>query len=63
MQHGSYTTNLNSTRGKKMSKLDEEINNTASDVLEDMRVSLCELQAVIDEIKQRVNYREDYDYE
>ena len=44
---------------KKMSKLDEEINNTASDVLEDMRVSLCELQAVIDEIKQRVNYREE----
>lgn len=43
-----------------MSRLDEEINNTASDVLEDMRVSLCELQAVIDEIKQRVNYREDY---
>lgn len=42
-----------------MSRLDEEINNTASDVLEDMRVSLCELQAVIDEIKQRVNYRED----
>ena len=43
-----------------MGRLDEEINNTASDVLEDMRVSLCELQAVIDEIKQRVNYREDY---
>jgi len=42
-----------------MGKLDEEINNTASDVLEDMRVSLSELQAVIDEIKQRVNYRED----
>ena len=42
-----------------MSRLDEEINQTASDVLEDMRVSLCELQAVIDEIKQRVNYRED----
>lgn len=42
-----------------MSKLDEEINETASDVLEDMRVSLSELQAVIDEIKQRVNYRED----
>lgn len=44
---------------KKMSRLDEEINETASDILEDMRVSLCELQAVIDEIKQRVNYRED----
>lgn len=42
-----------------MGKLDEEINETASDVLEDMRVSLCELQAVIDEIKQRVNYREE----
>lgn len=42
-----------------MGKLDEEINETASDVLEDMRVSLSELQAVIDEIKQRVNYRED----
>ena len=42
-----------------MSRLDEEINNTASDILEDMRVSLSELQAVIDEIKQRVNYRED----
>ena len=42
-----------------MSRLDEEINETASDILEDMRVSLCELQAVIDEIKQRVNYRED----
>ncbi len=42
-----------------MGKLDEEINDTASDILEDMRVSLSELQAVIDEIKQRVNYRED----
>ena len=42
-----------------MGKLDEEINNTASDVLEEMRVSLSELQAVIDEIKQRVNYREE----
>ena len=42
-----------------MGKLDEEINETASDVLEDMRVSLSELQAVIDEIKQRVNYREE----
>ena len=42
-----------------MGRLDEEINETASDVLEEMRVSLCELQAVIDEIKQRVNYRED----
>ena len=42
-----------------MGRLDEEINDTASDILEDMRVSLCELQAVIDEIKQRVNYRED----
>jgi hypothetical protein len=42
-----------------MGKLDEEINDTASDILEEMRVSLCELQAVIDEIKQRVNYRED----
>lgn len=42
-----------------MDRLDEEINDTASDILEDMRVSLCELQAVIDEIKQRVNYRED----
>ena len=42
-----------------MGKLDEEINETAGDVLEEMRVSLSELQAVIDEIKQRVNYRED----
>lgn len=42
-----------------MGRLDEEINDTASDILEDMRVSLSELQAVIDEIKQRVNYRED----
>lgn len=42
-----------------MGKLDEEINETASDILEGMRVSLSELQAVIDEIKQRVNYRED----
>lgn len=42
-----------------MGRLDEEINDTASDILEDMRVSLSELQAVIDEIKQRVNYREE----